>query len=128
MVPVESVLSGVAERPVTADIISLARRTSPPRLRTLDAIHLATAIVLDVDEAVVYDERLIQVWRRNGLTTVTPGRWCPQTELAGAPPYNSGRAEVRCAAENGLCRVRNALGRARKTGKSIDREHLRNVH
>jgi predicted nucleic acid-binding protein len=71
---VESALSGVAERPITADIVSLARRTSQPRLRTLEAIHLATAIMLDVDEVVVYDEHLTQACRRNGLTTVTPGR------------------------------------------------------
>ena len=67
-------LSGVAERLITSDVIALARRLTPPRLRTLDAIHLATAIVLDVDEIVVYDERLIDACHENGVATVTPGR------------------------------------------------------
>lgn len=71
---VEGALSGVAERLITEDIIGLARRVAPPRLRTLDAIHLATAITLDVDEVVVYDERLIDACRHNGLTVTTPGR------------------------------------------------------
>lgn len=71
---VEGALSGVAERLITPDVISLARRVAPSRLRSLDAIHLATAILLDVDEVVVYDARLIDACRHNGLTAVTPGR------------------------------------------------------
>jgi uncharacterized protein len=43
-------------------------------LRSLDAIHLATAILLDVDEVLAYDERLIEACRHNGLITVSPGR------------------------------------------------------
>lgn len=71
---VEGALAGVAERLVTREVIGLARRVAPPLLRTLDAIHLATAIVLDVDEIVVYDGRLIDACRSNGLTTAMPGR------------------------------------------------------
>ncbi len=71
---VEGALAGVAERLVTGEVIGLARRVAPPLLRTLDAIHLATAIVLDVDEVVAYDDRLIDACRSNGLTTALPGR------------------------------------------------------
>ncbi len=71
---VDGALTGVAERLITGEVIGLARRVAPPILRTLDAIHLATAIVLDVDEVVVYDDRLIDACRSNGLTTVMPGR------------------------------------------------------
>jgi uncharacterized protein len=71
---VEGALAGVAERLITGEVIGLARRVAPPLLRTLDAIHLATAIVLDVDEVVVYDDRLIDACRSNGLTTAMPGR------------------------------------------------------
>jgi beta-lactamase class A len=71
---VEGALSGVAERVITEEVISLARRVAPPRLRSLDAIHLATAILLDADEIVAYDDRLIDACRHNGLVTVTPGR------------------------------------------------------
>jgi hypothetical protein len=71
---VEGALAGVAERLITGEVIGLARRVAPPLLRTLDAIHLATAIMLDVDEVVVYDDRLIDACRSNGLTTAMPGR------------------------------------------------------
>ncbi len=36
---------GVAERVIGADVVSPARRIEPPVLRTLDAIHLATALL-----------------------------------------------------------------------------------
>ncbi|MGH9045239.1 MAG: type II toxin-antitoxin system VapC family toxin [Acidimicrobiales bacterium] len=71
---IEGALAGVAERLVTGDVIGLARRVAPLLLRTLDAIHLATAIVLDVDEVVACDDRLIGACRSNGLITVVPGR------------------------------------------------------
>ncbi len=71
---VEGALSGVAERLITGEVVSLARRVAPSKLRSLDAIHLATAILLDVDEVVAYDDRLIDACRHNGLTAVTPGR------------------------------------------------------
>jgi predicted nucleic acid-binding protein len=71
---IEGALTGVAERLITGEVIGLARRVAPPLLRTLDAIHLATAIVLDVDEVVSYDDRLIDACRLNGLTTALPGR------------------------------------------------------
>lgn len=71
---IDVALSGVAERPLTDDVISLARRVAPPVLRTLDAIHLATAIVLDVDLVLTYDDRLADACRHNGLATSAPGR------------------------------------------------------
>lgn len=71
---VQGALSGVAERLITGEVIGLARRVGPPRLRTLDAVHLATAILLDVDLVVAYDDRLVDACRHNGLTTRTPGR------------------------------------------------------
>ncbi|MGH9106041.1 MAG: type II toxin-antitoxin system VapC family toxin [Acidimicrobiales bacterium] len=71
---IEGALAGVAERLITGEVIGLARRVAPPLLRTLDAIHLATAIALDVDEVISYDDRLIDACRSNGLTTAMPGR------------------------------------------------------
>lgn len=69
----EQALSGIADRPVTADVISLARRIEPVELRSLDAIHLATAILLDVDVVVGYDQRLTQAAMGAGFTVVAPG-------------------------------------------------------
>jgi uncharacterized protein len=69
---IETALSGLAERPITADVVSLARRIGPGRLRSLDAIHVATAVLLDVDMIVTYDERLAEAARHNGLTVSVP--------------------------------------------------------
>lgn len=71
---IDIALSGVAERMITDEVIGLARRIAPRVLRSLDAIHLATAILLDVDEIMVYDERLADACHRHGLRVVAPGR------------------------------------------------------
>lgn len=59
---------------MTEDVTSLARRVAPNTLRTLDAIHLATAILLDVDVVVTYDQRLAAACEHHGLATAAPGR------------------------------------------------------
>lgn len=70
----EVALSGVAERSIGNDVVSLARRLSPSILRSLDAIHLATAILLDVDLVLTYDDRLVDACHANGLAVAMPGR------------------------------------------------------
>ena len=55
---VEVALSGVAEYPIVPEVVSLARRVGPDGLRSLDAIHLASAVLVDADLVVTYDERL----------------------------------------------------------------------
>jgi predicted nucleic acid-binding protein len=52
-----------------------AARARPPTLRTLDAIHLATALALlpDLDAFVTYDDRLAEAARAIGLPVVRPG-------------------------------------------------------
>jgi predicted nucleic acid-binding protein len=69
---IDVALSGVAERPITDEVVGLARRIAPPRLRTLDAIHLATAVLLDVDVMLTYDSRVVDAGRHNGVTVLTP--------------------------------------------------------
>jgi predicted nucleic acid-binding protein len=69
---IDVALSGVAERPITDEVVGLARRIAPPRLCTLDAIHLATAVLLDVDVMLTYDSRLVDACRHNGVTVLTP--------------------------------------------------------
>jgi predicted nucleic acid-binding protein len=68
----EVALSGIAERPMTAEVVSLARRIGPTVLRSLDAIHLATAVLLDADVIVTYDDRLADAARHNGLAVAAP--------------------------------------------------------
>jgi predicted nucleic acid-binding protein len=71
---IDEAMSGIDERPMSADVVSIARRVEPPILRTLDAIHLATAVLIDADVVVTYDERLADACRRNSLAVTSPGR------------------------------------------------------
>ena len=47
----------------------------PHVLRTLDAIHLATAMAVgdDLEAIITYDERMVEAARLMGLPTITPG-------------------------------------------------------
>jgi uncharacterized protein len=57
------------------DVLDRAASLTPPELRTLDAIHVATAMgVRDSIEAVVtYDDRLAAAASAHGFRTVSPG-------------------------------------------------------
>ena len=52
-----------------------ATRALPPGLRSLDAIHLATAQTLlpEVEEVVAYDRRLLEAATGAGVATASPG-------------------------------------------------------
>ncbi len=55
-------------------ILDAAGILEPQVLRTLDAIHLATAMAVgdDLDAIVTYDERMVAAAKLMGLATVTP--------------------------------------------------------
>lgn len=55
-------------------ILDSAGTLEPRVLRTLDAIHLATAIAVgdDLEAIVTYDERMVEAARLVGLSTATP--------------------------------------------------------
>ncbi len=69
----DAALSGVLERPINADVVALARRLAPSTLRSLDAIHLASALLTDVDVIISYDQRLLYSAHHHGLRTSSPG-------------------------------------------------------
>jgi predicted nucleic acid-binding protein len=71
---IDEAMSGIDERPMTADVVSVSRRVEPLILRSLDAIHLATAVLVDADVVVTYDGRLADACRRNSLAVASPGR------------------------------------------------------
>ena len=62
-------LIGIVDR-----ILDAAGSLEPQVLRTLDAIHLATALAVgdDLDAIVTYDEQMIEAARLIGLSTVSP--------------------------------------------------------
>lgn len=70
----DTALSGVLEKPMSGEVIALARRLAPPVLRTLDAIHLASALLIDADVLVAYDQRLLEATTTHGISTSSPGR------------------------------------------------------
>ncbi len=51
----DAALAGVLERPMNAETVALARRVGPSSLRTLGAIHLASALLTDADLLIAYD-------------------------------------------------------------------------
>ncbi|MEO6144933.1 MAG: hypothetical protein ABIP19_13225 [Dermatophilaceae bacterium] len=53
---------------------ALARRLTPPVLRTLDAMHLASALLVDADVLVSYDQRLLETTKTHGISISSPGR------------------------------------------------------
>jgi uncharacterized protein len=71
----EAVLERIALVPIDDGVIRSASRLSPTGLRTLDAIHLATALSLegDITALVTYDVRLAEAATAGGLEVRSPG-------------------------------------------------------
>jgi uncharacterized protein len=67
-------LNGVVLVPLDDAVLYVAARLEPPTLRSLDAIHLATALSLgpDLGAMFVYDERLAAAARDAGLRVEAP--------------------------------------------------------
>jgi uncharacterized protein len=68
------VLTGLDILPLTADVVEQAALVGPAELRSLDAIHLATALALrdDISTLVAYDERLGGAAAAAGLDVAAP--------------------------------------------------------
>ncbi len=68
------ILDATTRIPITGDIIDDAAHLSPSLLRSLDAIHLATAELLpDLTAVVTYDKRMTTAANSLGLPTIAPG-------------------------------------------------------
>lgn len=67
-------LRDVQQVAVSEELLESAGRLPDPYLRTLDAIHLATALLIreDVDVLLTYDARLAAAAQAHGLTTAAP--------------------------------------------------------
>jgi uncharacterized protein len=70
-----AVLARVELVRVNDRILNAAAALQPPDLRSLDAIHLATAQQLgsDLGQVVTYDERMLAAATQLGLRTAAPG-------------------------------------------------------
>lgn len=73
----DQLLAGVALFPLDQTILSAAESLPPSTVRTLDAIHLATALqaarTTGLDALLTYDARLAAGAREHDLTTLAPG-------------------------------------------------------
>jgi predicted nucleic acid-binding protein len=70
-----AVLDGIGAVPIDDGILRDAAELAPASLRTLDAIHLASARSLgeDIDAVVTYDERMIEAAASLALAVRSPG-------------------------------------------------------
>lgn len=71
---VTRVLASVSLVPMTSEILDLAERIEPVDVRSLDAIHVATALSLgaDLGALVTYDRRMQVAARAAGVTVLVP--------------------------------------------------------
>ena len=68
-----AVLERIALVPLDDRVLSAAAELDPPGLRSLDAIHLATALSLfGLSALVAYDKRLLAAASAAGLRTIAP--------------------------------------------------------
>jgi hypothetical protein len=67
-------LAEFAIREIDDEVLDRAGEIAPPGLRTLDAIHLATASLLgpDLEALVTYDRRMIEAANLYGLPVASP--------------------------------------------------------
>lgn len=72
---VDLLLADVGQISVSDAVIEAASRLPEPLLRSLDAIHLATALMIrdDVDVVLTYDVRMREAAEAHGLLTAAPG-------------------------------------------------------
>jgi predicted nucleic acid-binding protein len=70
-----AVLAALDMVPLGEDVLGAAAESSDPALRSLDALHLASALTLDPDLAVfvAYDGRLLAAAHAAGLDVAQPG-------------------------------------------------------
>jgi hypothetical protein len=71
----DALLDKVALLPLEPGLLDAAGALTEPRLRALDAIHIAAALSLwPLDGFISYDERQSAAARLAGIRTVSPGR------------------------------------------------------
>jgi uncharacterized protein len=71
-----AVLESVDVIELSPELMTRAARLTPVELRTLDAIHLATLLMLGSTEfdVVTYDDRLLSALKQHGFAVHQPGR------------------------------------------------------
>ncbi len=73
-VATESLLDSCELVPVSVSLLRAAARVASRAIRTLDAIHLASAQQIAADGMLVYDRKLAEAAEAAGLVVSAPGR------------------------------------------------------
>lgn len=70
-----ALLRGVELLPLSRSLLDAAATLTPPGLRSLDAVHLASALSVreHVSSFVAYDRRLLEAAADAGLPVISPG-------------------------------------------------------
>ena len=68
----ERVLASCLQVAVSPQLLQAASRLTTQTLRSLDAIHLATALRIGADELLAYDRRLLSAAGEHGLAVAHP--------------------------------------------------------
>ena len=74
LVVTETILGLIPLIAIGAEVLRIAESLEPTSLRTLDAIHLASALLVraQLDTFVAYDARLLEAAHSAGLVTASP--------------------------------------------------------
>jgi uncharacterized protein len=69
-----AILDSMESLELTDAVVNMAAQLEPPLLRSLDAVHLASALLLQprLDTLVTYDRRMLAVAQMAGLRTAAP--------------------------------------------------------
>jgi predicted nucleic acid-binding protein len=67
-------LRGIAEIPLTTDILARARRIGPATLRSLDAVHLTSAVAIGATTLLTYDDRMARAAADFGFDVIGAAR------------------------------------------------------
>lgn len=70
---VERLLSSTMLLSIDDDLLEAARTLTSKTLRSLDAIHLASALRIEAEEFLAYDRRLLAAASDLGFATTSPG-------------------------------------------------------
>jgi predicted nucleic acid-binding protein len=68
----ERVLASCLQVAVSSQLLQAASKLTTRKLRSLDAIHLATALRIRADELLAYDRRLLDAAGEHGLAVAHP--------------------------------------------------------
>jgi predicted nucleic acid-binding protein len=69
---VERLLRSCTLVAVSAQVLRTSRRLTSATVRTLDAIHLASALRVEADELLAYDRHLLAAASAQGMPVLTP--------------------------------------------------------